>query len=477
MTLEPLALVKSHSSGNNHMTQSSNPTRTNPVLQNTNETSELNKFEKKQLTTSSPGTSLNLQEVEDKFGFTKLSGDPIFLGCFKDDWERDLEFLARDHASLSECDQLCSARNFSYFALQYGDAVWKKGGECYCGNSYGKYGSVSNCNCDVGKGAWINCVYEVSHPSDNDSKMQEIFDIIETACDSAKRQNLPPSIEDMLVRLSTLSKSIDTSSIMKRNEVDSPRIGTWITTCGRSDLLRHSIESFESRNTYPLAAKILVDDCGGVSENEFPGWTLVRTNFSRELPKFVHLCLGKALGLLGVLEATNFQVDYVFQNEDDWSFEMDGFIEYQLSWMERDLSTDCNLQPDMRISMVHASRFWKDVCAGTSGFACEISPDISGKIQICKRWGHSKKHGNFLRHNVGFSYNPSLLRVHFAVVAFIEWSINHYEPDIEEAWIQQLALDHGFVFAFHDVEIAHHDGEGRHIYLGEGDPVPAGKNL
>ena len=50
----------------------------------------------------------------------------------------------------------CAAMGYRYMGLQYA-------GECWCGNSYGRYGvETRGCNnCNINIGGWRNCVFEV----------------------------------------------------------------------------------------------------------------------------------------------------------------------------------------------------------------------------------------------------------------------------------------------------------------------------
>jgi len=59
-----------------------------------------------------------------------------YKGCFSDRPQRDLPIQAGDAGSIQECASNCHA--YTYFALQ-------AGGQCFCGNSYGKYGTSTGC--------------------------------------------------------------------------------------------------------------------------------------------------------------------------------------------------------------------------------------------------------------------------------------------------------------------------------------------
>ena len=96
-----------------------------------------------------------------------------YVGCYKDSSERDLDggFLnqgtsyERSYTPMS-CVTACKGKGFVYAAVQYS-------GQCFCGDSYGKYGQTpeSDCNRPCLKnesetcgGVWRNNVYKTGYP-------------------------------------------------------------------------------------------------------------------------------------------------------------------------------------------------------------------------------------------------------------------------------------------------------------------------
>ena len=70
----------------------------------------------------------------------------------------------RNYIAVS-CVAGCKSRNFTYAGVQ-------DGGECFCGNSYGKYGEVPQTECNLAcqsddsetcGGQWRNSVYETGN--------------------------------------------------------------------------------------------------------------------------------------------------------------------------------------------------------------------------------------------------------------------------------------------------------------------------
>mmetsp|Transcript_38793 Transcript_38793/g.93140 ORF Transcript_38793/g.93140 Transcript_38793/m.93140 type:complete len:768 (+) Transcript_38793:87-2390(+) len=82
--------------------------------------------------------------------------DPSFLGCFKDDTDRDLPHQLKQHGGLTtetEARSLCSALGYQYAGIQHHGEVW-------CGNEFGKHGKDDTCACgEEHIGAWKQCVY------------------------------------------------------------------------------------------------------------------------------------------------------------------------------------------------------------------------------------------------------------------------------------------------------------------------------
>ncbi|CAJ1970367.1 unnamed protein product [Cylindrotheca closterium] len=63
-----------------------------------------------------------------------------YIGCRNDlASNRDLDVLGSHYSSVAECKALCLDIGFTYFGVQYGE-------QCFCGNSYGKYGISENCD-------------------------------------------------------------------------------------------------------------------------------------------------------------------------------------------------------------------------------------------------------------------------------------------------------------------------------------------
>ena len=98
-----------------------------------------------------------------------------YIGCFQDSGDpqgltdRDLSgFMTNSKdMTIEKCIQICSEKGFKYAGLQYGI-------QCFCGNSYGKYGESYSCNyvCsgnqdEICGGYWANSVYSITENNTN----------------------------------------------------------------------------------------------------------------------------------------------------------------------------------------------------------------------------------------------------------------------------------------------------------------------
>ena len=88
-----------------------------------------------------------------------------YLGCFNDQSERDLPaaFMNIPNMTNATCQATCRSKGFTYAGTQYGS-------QCFCGNSYGKYGQAGEEKCNMpcagssGEkcgGTWANTVFKL----------------------------------------------------------------------------------------------------------------------------------------------------------------------------------------------------------------------------------------------------------------------------------------------------------------------------
>lgn len=115
-----------------------------------------------------------------------------------------------------------------------------------------------------------------------------------------------------------------------------------LTSCGRHDLLRRTLESFAKFNTYPISKAIIVED----SLTPKPEWLS---------PDIIWIQNSRPRGQVYSLDRAMAEVDteYFFGLEDDWDFTRPGFIEKSLEilkqhsnvWTVSLRADDCNGHP------------------------------------------------------------------------------------------------------------------------------------
>lgn len=108
-----------------------------------------------------------------------------------------------------------------------------------------------------------------------------------------------------------------------------------ITSCGRIDLLKRTIESFLQYNTYPIKEFIIIDDSLDTETHEFINKTYGATfKIILNKEKLGHI---KSVDKLYSLIKT----PYIFHCEDDWIFFRNGFIEDSLEVLKKDNKIIC----------------------------------------------------------------------------------------------------------------------------------------
>jgi GT2 family glycosyltransferase len=100
-----------------------------------------------------------------------------------------------------------------------------------------------------------------------------------------------------------------------------------VTTCGRIELLKRTLESFSKFNTAPISEYILVDDSGNKDihneiRNLYPNYTLILNPVNRGQSA----CIDDAYSLV--------KTPYIFHTEGDWEYYREGFMEKSLAILE-----------------------------------------------------------------------------------------------------------------------------------------------
>lgn len=100
-----------------------------------------------------------------------------YLGCFKDDADRDLPILF-GNTTVEDCGNAAKDNNKQYFGLQNQGGVsggdGNNIGECWLGDSFGKHGESDSCTkvgYDIWGQTWSNSVYNVETKHDKTAKI------------------------------------------------------------------------------------------------------------------------------------------------------------------------------------------------------------------------------------------------------------------------------------------------------------------
>jgi hypothetical protein len=111
---------------------------------------------------------------------------------------------------------------------------------------------------------------------------------------------------------------------------ESSEITLMLTSCGRFDLLKRTLESFDKFNTMPIREVIITEDSGQEAVHDcVPLHWLKHTKVIVNNP-----CLGQLSSI--DLAYEQIKTSWVFHCEDDWEFYRPGFIEDSLALLEAD---------------------------------------------------------------------------------------------------------------------------------------------
>lgn len=206
-----------------------------------------------------------------------------------------------------------------------------------------------------------------------------------------------------------------------------------ITSCGRLDLLDHTIKSLYDK--YKFDQKIIIEDSG-------------KNNVIKEIEKkygdeFIIIINEKNLGQIKSIDKAYKTVtsDYIFHCEDDWFFYRNGFVEDSIEILME--------YPD--ISMVSLRDWEKDVSVNCF---LERMEKCTTKNQIIfhKIKGRDKEVWG------GYSFNPGLRRTSDYKEKVIAFSNIGHEREISEHFLRL-----GMNMALLDESAVEHIGWDAHI--------------
>jgi len=207
-----------------------------------------------------------------------------------------------------------------------------------------------------------------------------------------------------------------------------------VTSCGRPDLLKRTVASFNAHNTYPIARSILIEDSA-----------------NREMARFIRAHLGdtfdtvivndRKLGQIRSIDRAYQEVTtpYVFHCEDDWEFVRGAFIERSFDLLDED---------------PHIINVWLRGLHDTSGHPVEPEPLVSRSGIPYHRMALDQQ-GTCQ----GFTFNPTLKRMS-------DYALVQPLADLgSEGAAAQRYRELGFHAVTLDEVYVEHIGHGRHVPL------------
>jgi len=206
-----------------------------------------------------------------------------------------------------------------------------------------------------------------------------------------------------------------------------------LTSCGRFDLLKKTVESFLQFNSYPIKAFIITEDSG--SEEVFSSIPEALRD------KFTFLINKENIGQIKSIDNAYAKVDtpYIFHCEDDWEFYRSSFIE----------DSKKILESNKEIIQVWLRSYYYDIRIH-SGY---------------HYWGERLKQNDVAYYRVmshkqdwqGFSFNPGLRRLNDYL------NIGKYDDYDHEKSLSKLYSDNGMWAATLEADAVSHLGFDNHV--------------
>ena len=173
------------------------------------------------------------------------------------------------------------------------------------------------------------------------------------------------------------------------NEIFDPQsdVTVVLTSCNRLDLLKETLESFFSCNTYPINEFILIEDSGKIASQK------IKECIPHPFQELVSIIVNEIqMGQLKSIDRAyaNIKTKYIFHCEDDWLFYRSGFIEDSKKVLEH----------DKHILSVWLRDYHNDLKPSSAGMSLEDRQTV-GKINYARV--HFEIEGNAC-----FSLNPGL---------------------------------------------------------------------
>jgi hypothetical protein len=211
-----------------------------------------------------------------------------------------------------------------------------------------------------------------------------------------------------------------------------------VTSCGRFDLLKKTLESLDRYNTAPIRAVIFTEDSGDEGV-----WNAIPPHWADHTQVFInHTKLGQLASI--DLAYASVETAFVFHCEDDWEFYRPGFIEDSKVFLEQMPSVLQvwlrSFAHDVRVNYPFHSLGERFVIAGRAASRILSSEDD---------WQ-------------GFSFNPGLRRLadYGALAPFSRFATS---PQGESGLSREYAQKGFFAVAL-EADAVVHIGDGAHVW-------------
>lgn len=210
-----------------------------------------------------------------------------------------------------------------------------------------------------------------------------------------------------------------------------------LTSCGRPDLLRRTIDSFLKYNTFPIAKFIIVEDSGNKAMHD---------QVKKEYPDFTLMLNEKNIGLIASIDKGYSKVKspFIFHLEDDWEFYREGFIERSLKILL------CN--PKIMMVWIRALNDTNGHPVEPKNFLCEDVPYRIMGTHVQGIWH-------------GFGFNPGLRRLSdYKKIGPYSHIAPTENTGMRECYVGQQYFKAGFRAATLLEGYTYHIGGGRRTY-------------
>jgi hypothetical protein len=205
-----------------------------------------------------------------------------------------------------------------------------------------------------------------------------------------------------------------------------------LTSCGRPQLLKETLDSFKIHNEYPIDRFIVVEDQVEKSPE-------VVSLIAERYP-FIELILTDGhVGQMAAIDQAyaTVKTDYIFHCEDDWQFLHNGFITRSIRVLEANAD----------VLQVHLRRK-----SDLNGHPVEKIPDIAGEPLHRLAYGFRNVWN-------GFSFNPGVKRLSDYHRIGGSYKALGHEPQTSEKY-RELGY---YAVVFSDETFVRHIGGGHHI--------------